>query len=198
MPTATATPPVNAPQGVPLKHLPLRLHHRAIVVRDMEATRHFMEDILGMPLVAAWCESTPMMDSTEPIDYVHAFFGMADGSAIAFFQFADKTYESRAIRTDAPEIGRFDHIALKSTRATIDEVIERLKKHDVPYRITNHGYCKSVYVTSPDGMYMEFAEDPPYADEIDTEARQSAHRNLARWLAGDHRTTNNPYRERDF
>ncbi|CAN5612356.1 hypothetical protein BH09PSE5_BH09PSE5_25700 [soil metagenome] len=187
--TATATP---------LRQLPLRLHHRAIVVRDMEATRHFMEDILGLPLVAAWCETTPMMDSDKPIDYVHAFFALADGSAIAFFQFADKGYEARAIRTDHPEIERFDHLALKSTRATVDEVIERATKWNIPYRITNHGYCKSVYVTSPDGMYLEFAEDPPYADEIERTARENAHANLSRWLAGDHQTTNNPYRERDF
>lgn len=190
----TQTPP----RATPLAQLPLRLHHRAIVVRDMEATRHFMEDVLGLPLVAAWCERTPMMDSDHPIDYVHAFFGLGDGSAIAFFQFADPAYEARAIRTDQPEIGRFDHLALKSTRATIDEVIERAKRWNVPYRITNHGYCKSVYVTTPDGLYLEFAEDPPYADEIDREARASAHANLARWMAGDRSTTNNPWRERDF
>ena len=38
-------------------HLPTRLHHNAYVTRDMEATRHFYEDLIGMPLVATWCES---------------------------------------------------------------------------------------------------------------------------------------------
>jgi catechol 2,3-dioxygenase-like lactoylglutathione lyase family enzyme len=35
---------------------PRRLHHAAWVTRDQEATRHFYEDILGLPLVATWAE----------------------------------------------------------------------------------------------------------------------------------------------
>lgn len=38
-------------------HLPTRLHHSAYVTSDMETTRHFYEDLIGMPLVATWCES---------------------------------------------------------------------------------------------------------------------------------------------
>ena len=36
--------------------VPSRLHHTAYVSKDLEATRHFYEDILGLPLVATWCE----------------------------------------------------------------------------------------------------------------------------------------------
>jgi catechol 2,3-dioxygenase-like lactoylglutathione lyase family enzyme len=36
--------------------LPSRLHHTAYTSRDLEATRHFYEDIIGLPLVATWCE----------------------------------------------------------------------------------------------------------------------------------------------
>jgi glyoxylase I family protein len=36
--------------------LPSRLHHTAYVVKNLEATRHFYEDILGCPLVATWYE----------------------------------------------------------------------------------------------------------------------------------------------
>jgi hypothetical protein len=35
---------------------PRRLHHAAWVTRDQEATRHFYEDIIGLPLVATWAE----------------------------------------------------------------------------------------------------------------------------------------------
>ncbi len=37
--------------------LPSRLHHTAYVTTDLEATRHFYEDIIGLPLVATWCET---------------------------------------------------------------------------------------------------------------------------------------------
>lgn len=181
-----------------LRQLPLRMHHRAIVVRDMEATRHFMEDILGMPLVAAWCESTTMMESDKSIDYVHAFFGLADGSAVAFFQFADPEYEARVLPQGQAEISRFDHLALKVTHQTREEIGARLTAAGIPYRITNHGYCKSIYLTTPDGLYIEFAEDPPDAEEIDAVQRPNAHAELARWMRGERSTTNNPYRQRDF
>ena len=32
--------------------LPSRLHHTAYETKDLEATRHFYEDIIGLPLVA--------------------------------------------------------------------------------------------------------------------------------------------------
>ena len=35
---------------------PLRLHHHAFVVKDQEATRRFYEEVVGLPLVATWCE----------------------------------------------------------------------------------------------------------------------------------------------
>src|SRR5262245_35602817 len=38
-----------------LQELPLRLHHNAYVVKDHEANRHWLEDVLGIPLVATWC-----------------------------------------------------------------------------------------------------------------------------------------------
>jgi len=42
------------PSGLPT--LPPRQHHYAFAVRDTEANRRFFEDVLGLPLVATWCE----------------------------------------------------------------------------------------------------------------------------------------------
>src|SRR5205823_4147159 len=39
-----------------LAALPERLHHNAYVVKDHEANRRFLEDLLGIPLLATWCE----------------------------------------------------------------------------------------------------------------------------------------------
>ena len=36
--------------------LPSRLHHTAYVSKDLEATRKFYEEIIGLPLLATWCE----------------------------------------------------------------------------------------------------------------------------------------------
>ena len=67
-----------------LAELPSRLHHHAFVVKDQEVNRHFFEDILGMPLVATWCERTYHQDFGCEFDYCHTFFALADGGALAF------------------------------------------------------------------------------------------------------------------
>jgi len=42
-------------QGL-LSKLPSRLHHNAFVVKDHEVKPPVFEDLLGIPLVATWCE----------------------------------------------------------------------------------------------------------------------------------------------
>ena len=37
--------------------LPSRLLHTAYVTKDLEATRKFYEEVVGLPLVATWSES---------------------------------------------------------------------------------------------------------------------------------------------
>ena len=41
------------------------LHHAAWVTRDQEATRHFYEDIIGLPLTATWAERAPSTGEDE-------------------------------------------------------------------------------------------------------------------------------------
>lgn len=180
-----------------LSRLPSRLHHHAFVVRDHEANRRFFEDLLGIPLVATWCEKSFSNELNKVIEFCHTFFGMADGSSLAFFQFADpEIYELTQAERPA-KIGRYDHIAFKAESETYDELKRRLEAAGEKYRETNHGYCKSIYVSSPDGLVVEFTEDPPDAAEIDAARRADAHRELARWLTGDRRT-NNELRGRAF
>ena len=59
--------------------------------------------------------------------------------------------------------------------------------------VLEHGYCRSVYVTDPNGMIVEFCRDDPRAAGRAPERRANAHAELARWLAGNH-DTNNTYR----
>jgi catechol 2,3-dioxygenase-like lactoylglutathione lyase family enzyme len=180
-----------------LAKLPSRLHHNAFVVRDHGINRRFFEDLLGIPLVATWCEMNYSMELQKEVEFCHTFFGMADGSALAFFQFADpELYEMTQAEKPA-RVGRYDHIAFKAEPETYDELKRRLDRAGEKYRETNHGYCKSIYVSSPDGLIVEFTQDPEDVAEIDAARRTDAHSELARWLAGDHRT-NNELRGRAF
>jgi glyoxylase I family protein len=56
-----------------LKHPPQRLHHYAFVIKDHAANRAFFEDILGIPLVATWCERAFKTLLGRDIDYCHTF-----------------------------------------------------------------------------------------------------------------------------
>ena len=62
--------------------------------------------------------------------------------------------------------------------------------------VLEHGYCRSVYVTDPNGLILEFTLDAPQADKINNARRADAHQELKRWLAGDHHS-NNTYRHAD-
>jgi glyoxylase I family protein len=172
-----------------LKELPLRMHHHAYAVKDQEANRHFFEDILGIPLVATWCERTFRPEVGREVDYCHTFFEIADGGALAFFQFAaDDAYEKN--RAILQEVGGSWHVALKVTRGSFDELQRRCETACVPVRTIDHGYCLSMYLKTPDGLRLEFTVDAPDAERIAAMRRADAHSELARWLAGDRRTNN--------
>ena len=59
--------------------LPRRLHHNAWTTRDMAATRAFYEDVIGLPLVATWCEQETLLGKART--YCHAFFAIGDNCA---------------------------------------------------------------------------------------------------------------------
>jgi glyoxylase I family protein len=173
-------------------NLPSRLHHNAYVTRDMNATRHFYEDVLGFPLLATWCESDELFGAMRT--YCHCFFGIGDGGALAFFQFADKK--------DQDEFGPpmpfspFHHIALRvdaKVQSAIEKRIADAGLKEPQTYVLEHGYCRSVYVTDPNGLIVELTRDAPNVEKINADRLADAHSELKRWLAGDHRS-NNTYR----
>ncbi|MDQ1424354.1 MAG: hypothetical protein QOD72_1852 [Acidimicrobiaceae bacterium] len=166
--------------------LPSRLHHHAYVVADQEATRHFYEDVLGMPLVATWCERENLRGKER--EYCHTFFSLADGSALAFFQFADPNDH---VELSASTPKSLNHVALAVDEQGQDELVRRLESHEVAYRIVDHGYCRSLYISDPDGLAVEFTCDAADVDVINARRRADAHTELSRWLHGDHTPNNN-------
>src|SRR5580704_10626301 len=172
-----------------LAELPLRLHHHAYAVKDQEINRQFFEEILGLPLIATWCERVFNKEVGRDVDYCHTFYGLADGSALAFFQFADDDVYQKS-KALLPEGGGTWHIALKVTKASFDELLQRVKAHRLPHRVTDHGYCLSLYLTSPDGLRVEFTVDPANVEAINAKRRADARSELQRWLKGNHEPSN--------
>ena len=173
-------------------NLPTRLHHNAYVTRDMEATRHFYEDLLGFPLTATWCESDMLFGAVR--DYCHCFFGLADDSALAFFQFA-KPEDQDQFGPPMP-FSPFHHIALNCDEATQLQARTRLEAagyKEPQMFVLEHGYCTSLYATDPNGMIVELTVDHPEAATGAADRQSRARADLKRWLGGDH-VSNNTFR----
>ena len=172
--------------------LPSRLHHNAYVTKDMEATRKFYEEVIGLPLIATWSEADELFGALRI--YCHCFFGLGDGGALAFFQF-EKPEDAEQFGPQMP-FSPFHHIALNVDKETQDGIEERIKKHgykEPQTFVLEHGYCRSVYIQDPNGLIIEFTMDAPKAKEINATRLANAHADLKKWLSGDH-TSNNNYR----
>ena len=163
--------------------IPSRLHHSAVVVNDLAASKKFYEGIMGLPLVATWCESSETLGS-----FCHAFFGLDDNSAVALFQFADEEKYQALKRPD--NLSPFHHLALTGTKAMQDGIRDRANAAGIDNHTTNHGYCVSFYLYDPDGHLVEITYDTDEALEHADFIRNRAAAELERWLAGDHKTNN--------
>jgi catechol 2,3-dioxygenase-like lactoylglutathione lyase family enzyme len=156
-----------------------KLFHYAHPCRDAEETRHFYEDILGLPLVN--CMRSDVVPSTgEKKPYVHMFFEMGDGSYVAFFDLGDN--ETPLPSPNTPSW--VQHLALEvDTPEEVRSMQERLEAAGVDtIGIVDHGFIKSVYFFDPNGLRLEITartEEPGYREQ----AASSAHAVLQEWTA---------------
>ena len=157
---------------------PNRLHHAAWVTRDQEATRHFYEDIIGLPMTACWNEKTP-----TGREYCHTFFEIGDGGAVVFFQWADQ--DENPIELKSP-----GHLALECDAETQSRIKQRLEDAGCDTELKNHGYCVSLYVFDPNNLRVEFTVDHPDVVKINETYQADPHANLRRWMSGDHTVLN--------
>ena len=146
----------------------------------------------GLPLVATWTEVEELFG--EERTYCHTFYGLGDGSALAFFQFADPADQERF----GPKMPKspFTHIALKVTEGVQEAIATRLSAEQWDPEQTyvlDHGYCRSLYTRDPNGLLLEFTVDASNVDELNRTRLSTAHEDLRRWLNGDH-TPNNDVR----
>src|ERR1700730_12569998 len=135
-PGASALDPINVREArVRRANNKLRhIHHHAYRCRDAEETRHFYEDILNMPLVAAVVmQDNPVTQGPDP--YCHLFFEMGDGNCIAFFDCPAVFKKS----TFKPETGLDHHVALEvEGDEVIAEYRQRLQEAGVQHMFLDH------------------------------------------------------------
>lgn len=156
-----------------------RLHHYAYRCKDAEETRHFYEDVLGLPL--ARTVSHDRVPSTgEPTPYCHLFFELCDGSYIAFFDIFDG--KSNMLAVDVPQW--IHHIALLvDSESALFEMKARLERHGVEVLgPVTHSIMSSIYFVDPNGHRMEFVWEHDCIDILRRDS-QEAHRKLRETLS---------------
>ncbi len=104
-----------------------QLHHYAYKARDAEETRHFYEDILGLPLYHI-IQSDYVPSTGEYCPYTHFFFRLQDGSFIAFFDLGDDVKPEPSPNTPL----WVNHIAFRvNTVQELEDTKARLQAHGV-------------------------------------------------------------------
>jgi catechol 2,3-dioxygenase-like lactoylglutathione lyase family enzyme len=140
------------------------LHHWAYRCRDAEETRHFYEDILGLPLThVIRAENVPSTGENCP--YVHLFFEMTDGSSIAFFDLGD--FQAAEPSPNTPRW--CNHLALQvASVEKVEEARQRLIAAgiDVIGPVDHDGFVSSIYFFDPNGARMELTTPTASAQEL--------------------------------
>lgn len=156
-----------------------QLHHYAYRARDAEETRHFYEDILGLPLYHI-IQSDVVPSTGEYCPYTHFFFRLQDGSFIAFFDLGDDQAAEPSPNTPK----WVNHISFRvDSMQALKDMKVRLEAHGVEVLgITDHHIFHSIYFFDPNGIRLELTAQ--LADEFQMlEESKTAHARLAEWDA---------------
>ena len=153
------------------------IQHHAYACWDTEETRHFYEDILGMPLVATIVLEDPLR--TDGSMYCHTFFEIADGSVLAFFEhtslFHPKDFTARS--------GFHRSVALEvEGDAMVRQFKCKLDAAGVTNVLMDHGASLSLRFNDPNGLVLELMANIPTSLEYGRTSRASAHSDLQQWL----------------
>lgn len=152
------------------------LHHNAYRCRDSEETRKFYEDFLGLPLAGALEISETKTGRETRV--LHTFFGMDDGSYLAFFEAPGQPFEFKSQHD-------YDlHIALEVESEVLEDMLARGKAEGVESRgVASHGFVNSIYFRDPNGYVIELTAKTPEHDGMMDPETNGARQIVDDWQA---------------
>lgn len=150
-------------------------HHVAYACKDVEATRHFYEDLMGFPLIHV--EGAAFEDPQRGSGYMrHLFFDCGGGESIAFFD-VNNVGETKDWHADISTGNGLpvwvNHCAFWADEEQQNTTRERMAAHGVkPLMELNHDWCFSSYYLDPNGIMVELCRDTPGLP-VDVEAARA-------------------------
>jgi catechol 2,3-dioxygenase-like lactoylglutathione lyase family enzyme len=132
------------------------VHHITLVGADRRTSIGFWEGVLGMPFVF----EQPNLDNESES---HLYFDPGDGRLITVFTNEDRDGDAERTPTDP---GCVHHIAFAVSKATFDQVVERLDERGIRHSgPKDRGFMDSIYFEDPLGLLIELAAyrfEPPH------------------------------------
>lgn len=135
------------------------VHHVVYATRDVAATRHFYEDLMGFDL------SHAEVQEHGEARVRHLFFDCGDGASLAFFEVRN-VGEREDYATDvSAAVGLpfwVNHCAFRADVEQQEAVRSRMADAGIePVMDTDHGWCHSIYFMDPNGIMVELCRDNP-------------------------------------
>jgi catechol 2,3-dioxygenase-like lactoylglutathione lyase family enzyme len=169
------------------------VHHLALNTDDMKKTLDFYVGVLGMPLVhalkvAPGLGTGPGNRGNPPFENIRHYFLDAGGdSLLAFFEIP----KGAKPRADRDAIGTMQHVSFAVSQERFENVVERVKRANLPYLGPLNVGCDtwSVYFYDPNGIRLEFSHQnqaEPQVVQRWKQTRQEALEEL-RTLSSDQR-----------
>jgi glyoxylase I family protein len=145
--------------------VPQSFNHVAVLTLDSHKTYDFYTRILGMKLLSAVRENS-VPSTGEKVSFLHTFYGMEDGSCLAFFELDG--LQLPKVDDGVPRWVR--HFAMNV--ATNEELLswkERIEANGVEVRgvVDHEGIWQSIYFFDPNGLRLELTWQRRELDEYD-------------------------------
>jgi len=156
-----------------------QLHHFAYRAKDAEETRHFYEDILGLPLYHI-IQSDVVPSTGEYCPYTLFFFRLQDGSFIAFFDLGN---DEAALPSPNTPLW-VNHISFRvDSIQALEDMKARLQAHGVEVLgVTDHHIFHSIYFFDPNGVRLELTAQLADAFQMLQESK-TAQARLNEWTS---------------
>jgi len=152
---------------------PAGFHHVVYACKDVDATHHFNEDLMGFQLI-----HTEIKRVGEGF-FRHFFYDVGGGSCLAFFDVhgvGEQPDWSAAVSTGCGLPDWVNHVAFQADIERQEEVRTRMEAAGVALHMeVDHDIFYSLYWIDPNGIMVEFCRDTRGIEADPERARSLLH-----------------------